>query len=43
MTNSDIKLFLLVSGAILATGIAMGWGYKNDIPVLKQAANGYDQ
>lgn len=41
--TKDIRFIALVGVAILLTGMAMKWGYDNDIPVLKHAANGYDQ
>lgn len=43
MKSLDPELIVNVSIAVLLVGILMSWGYRNDIPILKHAADGYDQ
>jgi|7_EtaG_2_1085326.scaffolds.fasta_scaffold40265_2 hypothetical protein len=34
---------LLAAAGVIVAGVAMKWGYENDVPGLKDAANGFDQ
>lgn len=34
---------LLTAVGVIAAGFMVKWGYDNDIPILKDAAGGFDQ
>tara|TARA_R110000751_G_C13791630_1_gene482209 strand:+ start:4696 stop:4824 length:129 start_codon:yes stop_codon:yes gene_type:complete len=38
-----LKPIILTALGVIVAGIALKWGYDNDIPGLKEAAGGFDQ